>query len=61
MSESRNYPVVDPGDGDARFTTGLVLDVADTLQQWGYPELSSADYGRLLATLFAFVYRGGEY
>jgi hypothetical protein len=54
------YPLDRPGPGhdDARFTAGLLLDVAAVLQQHGYPPLdTAADLTRLQHALFTTIYQ----
>lgn len=57
----RRYPVAHT-DTDPRFTLGLILDVAEVLDQHGYPPLTgsnAADLVELRQALFAFLYTGG--
>lgn len=57
--EGRAYPL--PGDGDARFTFGLVVDVAEVLSEHGYPTPGCGrDLVALQQALHAFLYAGGE-
>ncbi|MFH8410706.1 hypothetical protein ACH4FX_38935 [Streptomyces sp. NPDC018019] len=57
MSE-RRYPVRPrPGD-DPRFTLGLVIDVAQVLQDHGYPPVTGRDFVELQQALFGFLYTG---
>ena len=59
---AHRYPIPAP-DNDPRFTLGLVLDVADVLQQHGFPRIGSdnpGDYAELQQALFQFLYRGSE-
>lgn len=54
------YPLERPGD-DARFTVGLLLDVAAVLQRHGYPPLAAAaDLTRLHQALFTAIYQPKE-
>lgn len=58
---SRRYPVAQTHT-DPRFTFRLVLEVAQVLEQHGYPPLSvhnAADLVELRQALFAFLYTGG--
>ncbi|MER5814276.1 hypothetical protein [Streptomyces californicus] len=56
----RVYPITPPPDDDARFTAGLVLDVADVLTQHGYPRpVSGLDWVELKMALFRFLYGMG--
>jgi hypothetical protein len=55
------YPLGHPESGDdARFTVGLVLDVADVLAKHGYPDLvsatSGADFLHVQDVLYQFIY-----
>ncbi|ARQ69736.1 hypothetical protein [Streptomyces marincola] len=59
MSE-RSYPIQPQPEDDARFTLGLVLDVADVLEKHGYPPIASGrDFVELQLALFRFLYTGG--
>ena len=53
---SRAYPVPGPSATDPRFCTGLVLEVAETLQRRGYPVLDSRDITGLEKALHQFLY-----
>ncbi|MEV8510822.1 hypothetical protein [Dactylosporangium sp. NPDC051484] len=54
------------GDGDPRFTFGLVLDVAKVLAAHGYPDLSNPAVARggdlvdLQLALYRFIYGDKE-
>jgi hypothetical protein len=52
----RNYPIHPRPDNDPRFTLGLVIDVADVLEQRGYPETSPGDLIELQQALYRFIY-----
>lgn len=58
-----SYPIPRPATdsdarGDARFTTGLTVDVADVLARHGYPPLrTGADLVRLQQALFTLIYQ----
>lgn len=58
-----SYPIPRPSThsdarGDARFTHGLTLDVADVLARHGYPPLrTGADLVRLQQALFTLIYQ----
>lgn len=56
------YPLPRPDTGtDARFSIGLVLDVADVLTRHGYPRLGcGADLVRLQQALFTTIYQPQE-
>ncbi|MDY7090565.1 MAG: hypothetical protein SYR96_36425 [Actinomycetota bacterium] len=55
------YPLERPDRDDARFTVGLLLDVAAVLQQHGYPPLhTAADLTRLHQALFTTIYQPKE-
>lgn len=58
-SAAQNYPLPLEIDSDARFTFGLVLDVAEVLARHGYPPLSGdgLDHVDLGQALFRFLYR----
>ncbi|WP_275293202.1 hypothetical protein [Amycolatopsis sp. La24] len=65
MTDSpRNYPLEHPesSGNDARFTFGLVLDVAEVLTRHGYPPLadSGLDHVDLQQALFRFLYGPAE-
>ncbi len=54
----RRYPLAQT-DTDARFTLGLVLDVAAVLKQHGYPSITAEnplDHVELRQALFEFLY-----
>jgi hypothetical protein len=46
----------DDADDDPRFTFGLIVDVADTLGQHGYPTLHAKGLVDLGQALFCFLY-----
>ncbi|MEV6694373.1 hypothetical protein AB0M35_23155 [Micromonospora sp. NPDC051196] len=58
---SRRFPVTRPAD-DARFTFGLVLDVARVLAEHGYPSMAESydgcggDLLALQQVLFSLIY-----
>jgi len=57
------YPLARPGPGhdDARFTVGLLLEVAAVLHHHGYPPLrAAADLTRLQQALFTTIYQPKE-
>ena len=55
--EERAYP---HGEDGGRFTFGLVVDVAEVLEQHGYPRAATGqDLVRLQQALYGFLY-GGE-
>lgn len=57
------YPLARPGPGrdDARFTIGLLLEVAAVLHRHGYPPLTAAaDLTRLQQALFTTIYQPKE-
>lgn len=56
------YPLPRPavGDGDARFTFGMIRDVAAVLAERGYPAVAhGGDHVRLQQALFTFLYGDG--
>lgn len=56
----RAYPLPRPAD-DARFTMGLLIDVAKVLQEHGYPPVKNGlDLVDLQASLFGFLYEREE-
>ncbi|MFI9552670.1 hypothetical protein [Nonomuraea endophytica] len=50
-----NYPLVKPAD-DARFTIGLLCDLAAVLEQAGYPKLVGHDLVELRQAIYRFLY-----
>ncbi|MEE6264944.1 hypothetical protein V2E29_04685 [Streptomyces diastatochromogenes] len=55
----RQYPIRPVDDEDPRFTFGLTLDVADVLQQHGYPPVTAGlDLVDLRQALYRFLYVG---
>jgi hypothetical protein len=55
-NDTRRYPLPRPAD-DARFTTGLLIDVVDVLVRHGYPRPEAAkDLTDLQQALFRFLY-----
>lgn len=56
--EERAYPIAPAPDGDPRFTTGLLLDVAELLEAHGYPPVTDGrDLVDLQQALYRFLYR----
>lgn len=55
-SPTRAYPLPAPTP-DPRFTTGLIIDVAQLLAAAGYPAPSGSDLTDLSARLWAFLYQ----
>ncbi|WP_328614530.1 hypothetical protein OHS58_48520 [Amycolatopsis sp. NBC_00348] len=56
MSHDRRYPIPAPAE-DARFTFGLVLDLADVLHRHGYPKITSGDdFVELQQAVWRFLY-----
>lgn len=59
---TRRYPIPRPVSEDARFTIGLVWDVARVLAEHGYPSMvesydgCGADLVALRQALFALIY-----
>lgn len=54
------YPIPAPTD-DARFTIGLLVDVADVLAKHGFPTVAAgADIVELQLALFGFLYGDRE-
>jgi hypothetical protein len=56
---SRTYPLPAPAD-DPRFTHGLFSDIAETLQQHGFPRLTGSDRVNLMIALHQFIYAPQE-
>ncbi|MFK0098966.1 hypothetical protein [Streptomyces sp. NPDC091040] len=57
---ARAYPLNPAPEGDARFTRGLSIDVADVLVRHGYPEPANGlDWVELQLALFRFLYGKG--
>jgi hypothetical protein len=55
----RQYPIRPQPDDDPRFTLGLAIDVAQVLQQHGYPEITNGlDFVDLQQALYRFLYTG---
>jgi hypothetical protein len=55
----RQYPIRPQPDDDPRFTLGLTLDVAQVLEQHGYPPVHNGlDLVDLRQALFQFLYTG---
>jgi hypothetical protein len=55
----RQYPIRPRPDDDPRFTRGLAFDVAQVLQQHGYPEIANGlDFLDLQQSLYQFLYTG---
>jgi hypothetical protein len=52
----RLYPITPRPDGDSRFTFGLTLDVAEVLQEHGYPQVLGNDVVELRQALYRFLY-----
>lgn len=53
---ARHYPIRPQPDDDPRFTTGLVIDVAEVLERHGYPPVEDVDFVDLRQALFRFLY-----
>lgn len=53
------YPLPAPAD-DPRFTHGLFRDIAETLQQHGFPRPTGSDWTNLMVTLHQFIYAPEE-
>lgn len=51
----RCYPLPQPA-GDPRFTFGLVINVAEVLEEHGFPKLQGLDHVYLQQALFNFLY-----
>lgn len=56
VAEDRRFPLA-ARDNDARFTFGLVLDIASVIEGRGYPEVTANDLVELRQALFGFLYR----
>ncbi|MEY9969544.1 hypothetical protein ABIA33_007633 [Streptacidiphilus sp. MAP12-16] len=56
------YPVAQPATGeDARFSLGLIFDVARRIEAAGYPQITSGrDLVRLMGALYGFCYGEDE-
>lgn len=50
------YPLPAPA-ADPRFTTGLVLDIADVLTAHGYPPPDGTDWAQLMTAMSGFLYQ----
>ncbi|MEV6930168.1 hypothetical protein AB0M46_37585 [Dactylosporangium sp. NPDC051485] len=59
VTPSGAYPLPAPVD-DPRFTHGLFSDIAETLQQHGFPYLTSRDRVNLMIALHQFIYAPQE-
>lgn len=57
MAETSEAPTT---DHDPRFTMGLVLDIAEVLEDHGYPKPSGRGYVDLQQHLFQVLYGDGE-
>lgn len=59
---SRAYPLPRPAAGEEpRFAHDLVLDVADLLEQYHFPQVTDAgDLAALRQALFGFLYESKE-
>ncbi|WP_069883465.1 hypothetical protein [Streptomyces luteocolor] len=61
---ARQYPIRPVSDDDARFTFGLTADVAQVLEEHGYPKVENGlDFVDLQQALYRFLYgraEGGE-
>lgn len=55
----RNYPLP-PVDDDPKFTTGLLLAVAETLEARGYPKATAMDLVEISVALHRFIYGGNK-
>lgn len=52
------YPIPRPAGHDARFCSGLTLDVAEVLHHYGYPPVhTGADLLRVQQALFTLIYQ----
>jgi hypothetical protein len=58
-TSSGAYPLPAPVD-DLRFTHGLASDIAETLQQHGFPRLTGSDRVNLMIALHQFIYAPQE-
>lgn len=57
MTADRKYPISPAPDDDPRFTLGLAIDVANTLESHGYPKITAGvDFVDLQQALFCFLY-----
>jgi hypothetical protein len=58
----RTYPLGHlAGEVDPRFTYGLIFDLADLLQQHGYPPPADSDWAHLVASLHRTLYHDQEH
>ncbi|PRY19133.1 hypothetical protein [Pseudosporangium ferrugineum] len=56
MNDQPAYPLPCP-EADSRFTYGLLIDIADQLQEHGYPRpIAARDLVALQQALFGFLY-----
>ncbi|HEU0041460.1 MAG TPA: hypothetical protein VFQ15_03820 [Jiangellaceae bacterium] len=55
-----SYPLPTPAGGDARFSYGLLHDIAKALQDNGFPRPEGADWARLMTALGSFLYQSKE-
>jgi hypothetical protein len=61
LEEGRIFPIrpLDgEGNGDRRFTAGLLFDIRDLLAEAGYPVLHGGDLVDLQQALYRFLYVG---
>lgn len=57
----RVYPIRPRPEEDPRFNLGLALDVAQVLQDHGYPPITGGrDFLELQQALFGFLYSGPD-
>ncbi|MFJ8470413.1 hypothetical protein [Kitasatospora sp. NPDC094011] len=58
LPDAANYPVPVPKDGqDARFTRGMLFDIARRIEDAGYPPITTGrDLVRLMEALYRFCY-----
>ena len=60
MTDTRTYPLPRP-NADARFTFGLLIDIADQFTKHGYPRpVGAHDLVALQQALFGFLYAPDE-
>lgn len=62
MSGERTYPLPPADEEDARFTIGLVLDVAQVLKSHGYPNPAgnTDDLVELRQALYRYLHERAE-
>jgi hypothetical protein len=54
------YPLPAPAGDDARFSYGLLHDIAEVLQRNGFPRPEGTDWADLITCLGRFLYQPKE-